>query len=164
MPDAVDPADGLARTLQAYAQKARKDLRLRVPPADSVTIQSPLCGSQLTLDARIEDGRVRGELGHRIRACSLGQAATMIVAAHADGLDLPTVRKVHGQLQAILDGSGEHSDWPELEIFAQVRDVPNRHGAVLLPFRALELLFERAAGHAGGSAGRGAGSITMAKE
>jgi len=29
-------------------------------------------------------------------------------------------------------------------MFALVRDVPNRHGSALLPFEALDLLFERA--------------------
>ena len=51
---------------------------------------------------------------------------------------------VGGQLRAILKGEREDSDWPELAMFALVRDVPNRHGSALLPFEALDQLFERA--------------------
>lgn len=161
--DATDRTGELYEALRQYAQQARRDVRLQAPDADSVTVHSPLCGSQLTLDAMIAGGRVR-QLGHRVRACSLGQAATMIVAAHADGLDQPTTRRIGAQLKAILAGTGSRSDWPELEIFALVRDIPNRHGAVLLPFRALELLFNRAAGQDSGSVGTPADSIATSRE
>lgn len=161
--DSTDWTGELYAALRQYAQKARKDVRLQAPEANSVTVHSPLCGSQLTLDAVIEDGRVK-QLGHRVRACSLGQAATMIVAAHADGLDQPTARQVGEQLKAILAGTESHSDWPELELFALVRDIPNRHGAVLLPFRALEQLFDRAAAQDSGSTGRPAGNIATSRE
>ena len=141
------PADmrfaALYQALKAHTPKVLRDRRLPVPPADSVTVHSRLCGSQLTLDARIENQKVSA-LGYRVRSCSLGQAATAIVVDHAEGLDAATVRRIHAQLQQILSGEDIRCDWPELEIFAHVKDSPARHGAVLLPFRALEELFERA--------------------
>lgn len=135
--------DKLYQSLTQYARAVRRDRRLSIPPADSVTVQSPLCGSELTLDALIVDARVQ-ELGYRIRACSLGQASTAIVAARATDLDAATIARIGAQLRTILAGESTSCDWPELEIFALVRDIPSRHGAVLLPFRALEQLFERA--------------------
>lgn len=158
-----DGVDKLDEALQRYAHMARKDARLQVPPAHSVTVRNPSDGSQLTLDALIQDGRVL-KLGHRVRACALGQAATMIVAGHTDELDKPTVGRMRAQLEAILAGRAERSDWPELEIFTAIQDVPNRHGAVLLPFQALEQLFDRAAERNSGFAGQPAGTHASSKE
>ena len=135
--------DTLYAVLTRHARAVRRDRRLPIPPADSVTVRSPLCGSGLTLDAVIRDGRVQ-QLGYRIRACSLGQASTAIVAEHAAGLDKATLSRIEAQLRRILAGESTRSDWPELEIFALVKDVPPRHGSVLLPFQALEQLFDRA--------------------
>lgn len=138
-----DDLAALYPALKQYSSEMRKDRRLPVPPADSVTVHSTECGSQLTLDARIEGERV-GEIGYRVRACSLGQASTAIVSKHAVDLDWPTLQRVENQLRAILAGRATHCEWPELEIFALIKDVPSRHGSVLLPFNALRQLFIRA--------------------
>ena len=135
--------EALYEALKAHTPKVLRDRRLAVPPADSVTVYSRLCGSQLTLDARIDNQQLSA-LGYRVRSCSLGQAATAIVVDHAEGLDAATARRVHAQLQQILSGKDTHCEWPELEIFTHVKDSPARHGSALLPFRALEELFERA--------------------
>ncbi len=137
-----DNVAALYQTLKRLSPEVRKDKRLPVPPAGSVTVHSARCGSQLTLDARIEAGVVR-EIGYRVRACSLGQTTTALVARHAPGMDGQTLRRIGEQLRAILEGRDDHSDWPELEVFALARDMPARHGSALLPFQALEKLFER---------------------
>lgn len=54
----------LYQTLKKYCAEVRRDKRLPIPPADSVTVHSPQCGSQLTLDARIVEHRVC-EIGYR---------------------------------------------------------------------------------------------------
>ncbi len=129
--------------LKQFSTQVRRDRRLPVPPADSVTVYSAECGSQLTLDAVIKNARV-SEIGYRVRACSLGQASTAIVSGHAAELDWPTLQRVENQLRAILDGSNTHCEWSELEMFALIKEVPSRHGSVLLPFDALRQLFIRA--------------------
>lgn len=129
--------------LKQFSSEVRKDRRLHVPPADSVTVHSAECGSQLTLDALIENERV-SEIGYRVRACSLGQASTAIVARHMADLDRVTLQRVEEQLRAILAGRAVQCEWPELEIFTLIKDVRNRHGSVLLPFDALRQLFVRA--------------------
>jgi len=133
----------LYQSLKKYSAEVRNDRRLPVPPAHSVTVYSAQCGSRLTLDARIDAGRIR-EIGYQVRACSLGQATTAIIARRAIGLDAAALRRVGGQLQSILDGRATRCDWPELEVFALIRDVPSRHGSAMLPFEALEQLFDRA--------------------
>lgn len=154
----------LYEALKHHTQKVRRDRRLPVPPADSVTVHSRQCGSQITLDAEIESGILK-DIGYRVRACSLGQATTAIVAEHAQGLDAATARRIGKQLEGILAGENTHCDWPELEIFALIKDAPTRHGSALLPFQALEKLFERAGGdHADGSGNTHVGSINHNSE
>lgn len=133
----------LYEALRPFRAEVRQDRRLAVPPADSVTVRSRVCGSELTLDARIDGDRVC-EIGYRVRACSLGQATTAIVARRAPGLDAHALRRVGDQLRAILAGRRTQCDWRELEMFILARDLPSRHASAVLPFEALELLFDRA--------------------
>lgn len=148
----------LYQTLKRYSREVRKDRRLPVPPADSVTVHSARCGSQLTLDARIEEGRIR-EIGYRVRACSLGQATTAIVARRAPGANADTLRTIGAQLRALLAGEHTRCDWPELEIFTRAADMPARHGSALLPFEALQELFDRSS-HTAESADTDSGVTT----
>ena len=139
----MESAEQFYEKLKAYVDVVRRDRRLSGANVDSVSVRSPVCGSDLTLDAVIEGGRVR-KLGWRVRACSLGQAATAIVIQHLDDLEAEQVARIGEQLEAILKGRRDTADWPELEIFAFARDIPTRHGSAMLPFKALGQLFERA--------------------
>ncbi len=138
-----DDIERLYRQLKAYGRVVRQDRRLSDPQVDTVTVRSPLCGSELTLDAVIAGDRVQ-RLGWAVRACSLGQATTGIVVAHQGELQARDVHAIGVQLESILKGEARTSDWPELQLFAFAQDIPVRHGSALLPFRALEQLFERA--------------------
>ena len=140
---ATEEVASLYQALKQYTPEVRKDRRLQVPPADSVTVHAPLCASQVTLDALFEGDHVV-EIGYRVRACSLGQATTAILARRAPGLEAATLARVHDQLRAILDGSTTTCDWPELEVFALTREIPGRRGSAELPFKALAQLFRRA--------------------
>lgn len=142
--DATERLAALYRTIKKYSGEVRNDRRLTVPPAYTVTAYSQECGSQLTLDARIEGGRIC-EIGYRVRACSLGQATTAILVQHAIGVDSGALRRVGDQFKDILAGRNSHCDWPELEVFSLAKEVQPRHGSALLPFHAMEQLFEQAA-------------------
>lgn len=131
-------------TLKRYGTLVHADQRLAGPGVGSVTVRSPLCGSELTLDAVIAGERVQ-QLGWAVRACSLGQATTGILTLHVAALERREVARVGAQLRQILRGAHLACDWPELEIFTFAEDIPVRHESALLPFKALQLLFERAA-------------------
>lgn len=133
----------LYQALKQYRREVRGDRRLPVPPAFSATLHDKTCGSQVTLDARFVGDNV-AELGYRVRACSLGQATTAILARHAPGLDAATLQRIHSQLRRILAGQDTRCDWPELEVFALTRAIPGRRGSAELPFLALKHLFHRA--------------------
>lgn len=133
----------LYEAIKNHVPAVQRDRRLDDARALSETVRSQVCGSQLTLDAVIENDRVQ-QLGWRVRACSLGQATTAIVIKHMEDLDALTVETVGTQLRSILNGQAFHCDWPELEVFGAAREITSRHGSALLPFSALKALFERA--------------------
>ncbi|PJK14699.1 iron-sulfur cluster assembly scaffold protein [Lysobacteraceae bacterium NML07-0707] len=149
----MDPrqdADHLYQALKTHTPRVRRDVRLASPPALSVAVSSPLCGSQLTLDALIRDGRVDA-LGYRVRACALGQASTAIVLQHVPGLGQAEILRVREQLRQLLQQGEGHCDWPEFEVFALAHAMPARHAAALLPLDALAQLFTLADGNQAGT-------------
>ncbi|HNP37474.1 MAG TPA: hypothetical protein PKK10_16625 [Woeseiaceae bacterium] len=132
--------------LKRYSAEVRRDRRLSGTDVVTTTIHSlQLCGSRLTLDAVIEAGRVQS-IGYRVRACSLGQATTAIIAERAPGMNAADLQAVQNQLEQILHGYVPSDDaliWPELAIFQHAATMPARHGSALLPFRGLQKLFEK---------------------
>ena len=111
--------------------------RLDAPDA-SVTRRSPLCGSSVTVDVRVADGRLAA-LGQDVKACALGQAAAAITAEAADGATLKTVQKGRDQLKAMLKGKGGTPEAPfdGFEVLTPAVDYKNRHASILLSIEAL---------------------------
>lgn len=136
--------ESLVRALKRYSAEVRDDRRLASATARTATVESRLCGSHLTLDAELRDGRIV-QIGYSVRACSLGQAATAIVARHAIGFDRVELARVRRELEAILRGESVVPTWPELTIFAHAVNIPTRHDSARLPFRALERILDDAA-------------------
>lgn len=111
--------------------------RLDAPDA-SVTRRSPLCGSSVTVDVRVADGRLSA-LGQDVKACALGQAAAAITAAAAQGASLETVQTGRDQLKAMLKGKGGVPDAPfdGFEVLTPAIDYKNRHASILLGVETL---------------------------
>ena len=97
--------------------------------------RSPVCGSRLTVDVNLEDGRV-SELGLLVRACALGQASAGILAAHAIGRTGGEIAAARDQLAAWLAGEGPAPEWPGLDIFVPALPHRGRHAAIRLAFEA----------------------------
>lgn len=131
--------------LRHYRSQVRRDRRLTGDEVVTRTVDSlGLCGSRLTLDAVIEAGRIQS-IGYRVRACSLGQATTAIIAERAPGMSAAELQAVQSQLELILQGQVPGEDeliWPELAIFQHAAAMPARHGSALMPFRGLQKLFK----------------------
>jgi len=111
--------------------------RLDAPDA-TVTRRSPLCGSSVTVDVRVTDGRLAA-LGQDVKACALGQAAAAVTGAAAEGATLDQVRHGRDQLKAMLKGSGVVPDAPfdGFEVLTPAVDYKNRHASILLSIEAL---------------------------
>jgi NifU-like protein involved in Fe-S cluster formation len=110
--------------------------RLTAPQA-SVEKRSPTCGSRVTADVRMADGRVT-EMGLEVRACALGQASAALMAAQAIGLSADELADARDRLSAYLSGDSDELDfWPGLAVLAPARGYPARHASIRLGFEAI---------------------------
>ncbi len=110
--------------------------RLESPQA-TVKKRSPLCGSTVTVDLSVQDGRI-SEFGQDVKACALGQAAASVLRAVAIGRTLPEVETARDQLRAMLKEDGPVPDAPfdDYAALEPARDFKNRHASILLAVEA----------------------------
>ena len=105
-------------------------------PHGSATVDNPLCGDRVTLDVELgPSGRIV-EVGHVVRGCLLCEAAAVLIAEHAPERDVENLVRVCAGVDTALKANASFP-WPELEMFAPVRDAKSRHRCVGLPFEAL---------------------------
>lgn len=99
--------------------------------------RSPLCGSTVTVDVKVGDGRVV-EYAQDVKACALGQAAASVIGTQIIGLDHATISKGRSELLAMLKTGGDVPSAPfgELEVLLPARDYKNRHASIMLAFDA----------------------------
>ncbi|HWV11695.1 MAG TPA: iron-sulfur cluster assembly scaffold protein [Sphingobium sp.] len=110
--------------------------RLAQPQA-TVEKRSPTCGSRVTADVRMEDGKL-AELGLDVKACALGQASASLMAAQAIGMSAAELEAARDRLTAYLSGEGDDLDfWPGLIVLAPAREYPARHASIRLSFEAV---------------------------
>jgi NifU-like protein involved in Fe-S cluster formation len=110
----------------------------RLPDPDgSAKRRSPLCGSTVTVDLAVADGRI-ADFRQDVKACALGQAAASVVGAHLVGLGVDEVRRGRDQLLAMLKEDGPVPDAPfeDLEVLGPAKDYKNRHASIMLAFEA----------------------------
>ena len=78
-------------------------------PGASATKRSPLCGSKVTVDVTMQDGKIT-EFAQNVKACALGQAAASI--------------------------AGQNIIGRTVEVLAPAVDYKNRHASILLSLEA----------------------------
>ncbi|UWQ23233.1 iron-sulfur cluster assembly scaffold protein [Leisingera aquaemixtae] len=110
--------------------------RLDSPDA-TVKKRSPLCGSTVTVDIRVEDGRIT-DFGQDVKACALGQAAAAVAGANVIGRTLAEVETARDQLKAMLtqDGPVPQPPFDGLEVLQPAREFKNRHASIMLALDA----------------------------
>ncbi len=110
--------------------------RLDAPDA-TVKRRAPLCGSTVTVDVRVQDGRV-ADFGQDVKACALGQAAASVVGGAIVGCTRAQIETARDQLSAMLKSGGPVPDAPfdGLAVLEPARDYKNRHASILLALEA----------------------------
>ena len=105
----------------------------------TATARSRLCGSEITVDLTLADGRV-SDYGQMVKACLLGQAAASVVGREIIGSTPAEVRAVSETMRAMLKdgGAAPVGQWADLAVLAPVRDYKHRHDAVMIVFEAVE--------------------------
>lgn len=114
-------------------------------PQVSARKRSPLCGSTVTVDLVLEEGRI-ADFGQEVRACALGQAAASVVGANAIGRTREEVARAREQLSAMLkaDGPPPAPPFEGLEVLLPARAYKNRHASILLALDATLAAFDEA--------------------
>ena len=91
-----------------------------------------------------EAGRVAG-ITQAVEACAFGQAAAALMGSNAIGTTVIKARAAVDRITAWLGGDdGAVTAWPGLAVLDPARARTARHGAILLPFRALLAAIEKA--------------------
>jgi NifU-like protein involved in Fe-S cluster formation len=110
--------------------------RLETPQGTSKK-RSPLCGSTVTADVRMENGRI-ADFAQNVKACALGQASSAILGAHVLGQDRASIQAARDALVTMLkeDGPTPPAPFGDLEVLRPAREFKNRHPSILLAWDA----------------------------
>jgi NifU-like protein involved in Fe-S cluster formation len=104
----------------------------------SIEKRSPVCGSRVTVDVRLDSLGHIDALGLEVRACALGQASAALMAANAYGRSADELYIARDTLAAFLaDTRADPGIWPGLEIFAPAVPHRARHASIMLAFDAV---------------------------
>src|SRR5579859_5945279 len=124
-----------AKLLKLAANMPRAG-RLAHPDA-SVEKVSKLCGSRITVDVTLKDGRIV-DYAQDVKACALGQAAAAIMGEHAVGASVEEIESARDALRAMLKAGGPAPEgrFADLAMLAPVKDYPPRHASTMLAFEA----------------------------
>ena len=103
-------------------------------------LRSPTCGSRVDLAVQLDEERRIERLSMRVHACAFGQASAALVERHCRGRSHNDVSDALLALSHWLANDQEAPSkeaWPGIAVLEPARSRMGRHGAILLPFRAL---------------------------
>lgn len=140
---AVTTPDPYSRDVIALAASIAHLKRLDAPHA-TVRKVSRLCGSEVTLDMNVADGRVSA-IGWDVSACALGQASASILGQLIIGADRALLAEGADTLNALLKGIPvpDNSPFIALRALEPASAYPARHGSIRLAFDAALAAFDQ---------------------
>jgi NifU-like protein involved in Fe-S cluster formation len=108
--------------------------------------RSPLCGSTVTADVRLEGGRIAA-FAQDVKACALGQAAAAVVGGAVIGRTPAELAAARDSLRAMLANGGDVPAAPfaGFEVLLPAREFRNRHASIMLAIEAATEAAEAAA-------------------
>ena len=109
----------------------------RLPsPTGTCRKRSPLCGSTVTVDVEVSEGRVV-KFAQDVKACALGQASAAIFGGIAIGLTHAEIAEGRDALSAMLTGGPvPAAPFDGYEVLIPARDYKNRHASIMLAIDA----------------------------
>ena len=99
--------------------------------------RSPLCGSTITVDVKLDHGRV-SDFAQDVKACALGQASAAVLGQTVIGRSRAELEAARDALSAMLRNNGPIPAPPfqGYEVLLPARDYKNRHASILLALEA----------------------------
>lgn len=107
-------------------------------PDASAKAHSKLCGSTVSVDLKLEDGKV-SDFAHDVKACALGQSSASILAANIIGTPSEELRALKATMYKMLKETGPAPTgrFQDLKFLEPVREYKARHASTLLAFDAV---------------------------
>ncbi len=120
----------------ALATELPAPARLEAPDG-SVKKRSPLCGSAVTVEVKVQDGKIC-DFAQEVKACALGQAAASVVGKSAIGCDISDIQTARDALHDMLKAGAPAPSgaFEGLEALVPARDFKNRHASIMLSIDA----------------------------
>ena len=100
-------------------------------------LRSKTCGSRVTMSVMLDCDRRVLATSQVVHACAFGQASCALLEQGAPGRSRDEIDAALNEITGWLGGGEVEPDWPAILALAPARSRPSRHGAILLPFRAL---------------------------
>jgi NifU-like protein involved in Fe-S cluster formation len=148
MSDTEDLIQLYSKRILALAAAIPHAERLDRPDGSAIK-RSPLCGSTVTVDVRMDGDRIV-EFGQDVKACALGQASASVLGSVVVGRTRAEVQTARDQLKAMLKEGAEPPAPPfdGLEALRPAKDYKNRHASILLAYDATLAAIDEAASRA----------------
>lgn len=120
-----------------HYQSPRNRRAIPDPSAESFA-QNPLCGDEISVCARIDDGRIV-DAGFQARSCSIVQASADMMADVVRGKTLMQVSDLIGMFRAMMANGADRApeELGDLAALQGVRRYPVRVKCALLPWNTL---------------------------
>ena len=118
--------------------------RLAAPGATSKR-RSPLCGSTVTVDVTVKDGKV-ADFAQDVKACALGQASASILGEVVVGRTRAELERARDEVRAMLTQGGPVPAAPfdGYDVLEPAKDYRNRHASIMLALEATCEAMEKA--------------------
>jgi NifU-like protein involved in Fe-S cluster formation len=115
-------------------------------PQASIRKRAPLCGSTVTIDLDLAEGRIT-RFAQDVKACALGQAAASLMGAAIIGRSRDEVAQARDGLRAMLTQGAAPPGPPfhGYEVLTPAREYRNRHASILLSLEATVEAMDEAA-------------------
>ncbi|MDA0319075.1 MAG: iron-sulfur cluster assembly scaffold protein [Paracoccaceae bacterium] len=106
-------------------------------PDGSVKKRSPLCGSTVTVDVKVQNGKI-SEFAQEVKACALGQASASVIGKSAVGCTITDIQTARDALHDMLKTGAPAPAGPfeGLEVLMPAKDFKNRHASIMLSIEA----------------------------
>jgi NifU-like protein involved in Fe-S cluster formation len=108
-------------------------------------LRSATCGSRVSTAVQLDRDRRIEAMSQQVHACAFGQASAALLERHAIGRAHDEVSEALILLSRWLAAEQDEPEaWPGMMVLEPARERKARHGAILLPFRALLAAIEAA--------------------